>query len=55
MGGDIILTFNGIQYNTVDETLLKLAELAKSLNKDSQFEITILREGKIITLKSKKN
>ena len=55
MGGDIILTFNGIQYNTVDETLLKLAEFAKSLNKDSQFEITILREGQIITLKSKKN
>lgn len=53
MGGDIILALNGLEYNTTDETLVKLANFANSLNKDSKFEITILREGKIMTLKSK--
>ena len=53
MGGDIILALNGIDYKTTDETLVELAEFANGLNKDSKIEITILREGKIITLKSK--
>ncbi|GGZ91672.1 S1C family serine protease [Algibacter mikhailovii] len=53
MGGDIILAFNGIEYNTVDETLVKIAEFANNLDKDTKFEITILREGKIKILKSK--
>ncbi|WP_282124485.1 S1C family serine protease [Algibacter mikhailovii] len=53
MGGDIILAFNGIEYNTVDETLVKIAKFANNLDKDTKFEITILREGKIKILKSK--
>ncbi|WP_168796671.1 S1C family serine protease [Cognatitamlana onchidii] len=53
LGGDIILAFNGIEYNTVDDTLVKLAEFANSIDKDTKFEITILREGKVMTLQSK--
>ncbi|MEC3906786.1 trypsin-like peptidase domain-containing protein [Tamlana sp. 2201CG12-4] len=53
LGGDIILSFNGIKYDTTDEALVKIADFANSLNVDSTFEITILREGKIMTLQSK--
>lgn len=53
LGGDVILAFNNIQYEVTDDALVKIAEFGNSLNKDSKFEITILREGKIITLKSK--
>ena len=50
LGGDIILAFNGIEFDTTDEVLLKLAEFAESLEEDSHFEIKVLRQGKIITL-----
>ncbi|MGH1385196.1 S1C family serine protease [Kordia sp.] len=53
MGGDIILAFNGITYDITDEALIKLADFANSLAKNPSFEIKVLRQGKIITLKSK--
>ena len=53
MGGDIILAFNDIEYNTIDDTLVKIAKFANSLDNESKFKITVLREGKIITLESK--
>lgn len=53
LGGDIILGFNDIKYEVIDEVLIKIAAFGNSLNKDSKFEITILREGKVITLQSK--
>lgn len=53
MGGDIILSFNDIKYDMTDDVLIKIAEFANSLDQTSVFELTVLREGEIITLKSK--
>ncbi len=53
MGGDIILAFNDITYDVTDYTLLKIADFANSLEKQPKFEMTVLREGKIIRLQSK--
>lgn len=53
MGGDIILAFNDITYDVTDYTLLRIADFANSLEKNSKFEMTVLREGKIIILQSK--
>ncbi len=53
MGGDIILAFNDITYDVNDYTLLKIADFANSLEKQPKFEMTVLREGKIIRLQSK--
>ncbi|WP_298754578.1 trypsin-like peptidase domain-containing protein [uncultured Psychroserpens sp.] len=50
-GGDIILAFNDIQFELTDDTLIKLAEFGQNLSNDDAFEITVLRSGKIITLK----
>lgn len=50
MGGDIILSFNDIQYEVTDEALLKIAAFANSLNENPEFEMKVLRDGKIITL-----
>ncbi|WP_298902599.1 trypsin-like peptidase domain-containing protein [uncultured Psychroserpens sp.] len=52
VGGDIILAFNDIKFELTDESLVKLAEFAKSLAVDPKFEVTILRAGKIMTLKN---
>lgn len=53
IGGDIILAFNTIKYEVTDYTLLKIADFASSLEKNPEFEMTVLRGGKIITLRSK--
>ncbi|WP_303315731.1 trypsin-like peptidase domain-containing protein [Flavivirga abyssicola] len=53
LGGDIILAFNDIKYEVTDYTLLKIADFANSLEKNPKFELTVLREGKTITLQSK--
>ena len=50
IGGDIILAFDDIEFDTTDEALLKLAEFAESLEQGSHFEIKVLRRGEIITL-----
>lgn len=50
LGGDIILAFNDIKYDTDDKTLIKLAEFANSLSENIIFNITIFREGKILKL-----
>ncbi len=52
-GGDIILAFNDIKIDLNDDTLLELADFAKSIAENSTFTVTILRAGKIITLKNK--
>jgi serine protease Do len=53
LGGDIILAVNDIRYNTSEDTLNKLAEFAGSVDKTSPVKLTILRQGKIITLERK--
>ncbi|WP_109300947.1 S1C family serine protease [Aquimarina sp. AU474] len=51
IGGDIILAFNDIEFNYDDDTLVKLGEFGKNLKPTDPFEIKVLRDGKIITLK----
>jgi serine protease Do len=53
LGGDIILALNDIRYNTSDNTMDKLAEFASSIDQSTPLQLTILRNGKIITLKRK--
>jgi len=51
LGGDIILAINGIRIATDDASLQKLETVLSAKNKDN-LELTVFREGKIITLKS---
>jgi serine protease Do len=51
LGGDIILTFNNITFEVTDQSLIDIANVAKDITKDSNFQITVLRNGKVITLK----
>lgn len=53
MGGDIILSFNDIQYEVSDESLIKIADFANKLIENPEFEMKVLRDGKIITLYNK--
>lgn len=52
LGGDIILSFNNIPFEMTDASIDKLAEFAKNLEKSPKFELTVLRNGKILTLKN---
>ncbi len=52
LGGDIILSFNGIRFEMNDETLKKLGDFANSLQSGDAVILEILREGKIISLKN---
>lgn len=53
-GGDIILAFDGIEFDTTDEVLLKLAAFAEGLDEGSRFQVTVLRNGEVIILGKKK-
>lgn len=48
LGGDIILSINGITFNTDEKTLEQLAEI---LNTNAKLTLQVLRQGKRITLK----
>lgn len=52
LGGDIILKFNDITFETTDQSLIAIAELAKKLNSNPSFELTVLRNGKTLVLKN---
>ncbi|WP_250435988.1 S1C family serine protease [Hanstruepera flava] len=51
LGGDIILSINGITFNTDEKTLEQLAQLAQSLNDNVKLTLEVLRQGKRVTLK----
>ncbi|MEM7551235.1 MAG: trypsin-like peptidase domain-containing protein [Bacteroidota bacterium] len=51
LGGDIILSFNGVPFDVTDEALLKIAEVTENREQNSPYEIEVLRAGKVITLK----
>ncbi|WP_188463919.1 S1C family serine protease [Bizionia arctica] len=53
LGGDIILGYNDITFDLSDEALNKLADFTNSINDNPKFTVTVYRDGKIITLKSK--
>ena len=51
LGGDIILSINGITFNTDQKTLEQLAQLAQGLNDNVKLTLEVLRQGKRVTLK----
>ena len=53
VGGDIILSFNGIQFDTTKEALSKIGEMAASIGSKDPFEMTVLRGGRVVSLKRK--
>lgn len=50
VGGDIILSFNGVKFEESDEALVKIANLMEQRNSDDPIQVTVLRAGKILTL-----
>ncbi len=50
VGGDIILSFNGIKIEESDETLVKIANFMEQRNTDDPIQVTVLRAGKIKVL-----
>ena len=51
IGGDIILSFNGVTFDVTDEALNNIAEATSNLTPESTFQMEVLRGGKVITLK----
>ncbi len=51
LGGDIILSLNGIPFDISDETLDKIASRVENLKENDPFQMTILRGGKVMVLK----
>ena len=54
VGGDIILSFNGIKIEQTEESLVKLAKMIEARETDDPIELTVLRAGKVITLGRRK-
>lgn len=54
VGGDIILSFNGIEIESTEESLIKLAKMLENRETDDPIELTVLRAGKVITLGRRK-
>ncbi len=50
VGGDIILSFNGIKIEESDETLVKIASILDNRNENDPIQVTVLRAGKIKVL-----
>ncbi|WP_350289008.1 trypsin-like peptidase domain-containing protein [uncultured Croceitalea sp.] len=51
LGGDVILSINGIRFEMTDETLKKLGDYAATVKPNEPIVLEVLREGKIIALK----
>ena len=51
LGGDIVLAVNGIQLRSDDDTLNRLAQVMDA-NMSSKIVVTVLRNGKVIELRS---
>ncbi len=54
IGGDIILSINGLKFELNDDTLVKVAKMSSEQYEGKSFELKVLRDGKIITLGSRK-
>ena len=50
VGGDIILSVNGVKFEFNDEALLKLSEVIGQSSGNKSIKLVVLRGGKIITL-----
>ena len=50
VGGDIILSINGITFENSDESLLNISKTIERKETSSPIELKVLRAGKVITL-----
>jgi serine protease Do len=50
VGGDIILSFDGIEFDTTDEALIELAQFAENRLNGPAFEVTVWRDGRVVKL-----
>ncbi len=50
IGGDIILSINGVKFDLTDEALLNISKVIGQSDKKRNLEIVVLRGGKIVTL-----
>ena len=51
IGGDIILSIGGIKIEASQSSLDRLAQFARELDANPKFEMQVLRDGKVISLK----
>ena len=54
LGGDIILSFNGIPFSLDQDSMKKLTETFKKISHEEKIELTVLRGGKIVNLNVEK-
>ena len=54
VGGDIILSFNGVKIEDSDEAFLSVAKMIEAREPNDPIELTVLRAGKIVTLGHRK-
>ncbi|MCF6222783.1 MAG: PDZ domain-containing protein [Flavobacteriaceae bacterium] len=50
VGGDIILSINGVKFEFNDEALLQLSKVIGQSSENKSIKLLVLRGGKIITL-----
>ncbi len=50
VGGDIILSINGIQFDLTDKALTKLGTFVTNIKQGDSFELKVLRQGKMLTV-----
>lgn len=50
VGGDIILSINGVKFDLTDESLLNISNVIGKSNENGKLEIVVLRGGQIVTL-----
>ncbi len=53
LGGDIILSFNDIKFDLEEETLDRIVEFAVNTGPNDPLRLTVLRQGRVITLERK--
>lgn len=54
VGGDIVLSFNGVEIENTDESFLNIAKSIEKREAGDPIELTVLRAGKVITLGRRK-
>ena len=50
VGGDIILSINGVKFENSDESLLEISEVMQIKQENTPLEIVVFRAGKKVTL-----
>lgn len=50
VGGDIILSINGVEFENTDESLLEISKALEIKKENTSLELVVLRAGKKVTL-----